>query len=52
MKSQDSYFATKLKNIHVSKFDLTYESSKNLFVATIEMEQTTLSNRFLTEYIK
>ena len=35
MKSQDSYFATKLKNIHVSnfKFTLTYESSKNFFVA-------------------
>ena len=53
MKSQDSYFATKLKNIHVSnfKFTLTYESSKNFFVATIEMERTTSSNRFLTTYV-
>ena len=52
MKSQDSYFATKLKNIHVSnfKFTLTYESSKNFFVATIEMERTTSSNRLLTIY--
>ena len=42
MKSQDSYFATKLKNIHVSnlKFTLTYENSKNFFVATMKLQAT------------